>query len=496
MLTWTEQGTRNGNVRRQILTAMASCGAVVGIGLMGCRPSDVLSVPPPAGVTPSSAYQSQNGAEGLLVAGKGQVFQGLAEGFYGPGLLTWSNVLGDEFTWAFFAFYPNYANIDARVTVGGSGFIESGDAALQQLLLGRLTLLSAVPALEKYESASGRAKIAEAFALLAYTELVAAEDYCAGVPLAALAPVQGVHYGAPLTTDSLLGVAEADFDSAVAYAGGNATIAGLASVGLGRARLDRGHFAAAAAAVGGVPTSFVYNTELEPGGVSAGGPRTFNVYDDNLVNWGCGTINVGEHKGGNGLNYVSAQDPRLVLSTSQGITCDAAQGASTDSVWYYPMKFGAPTSSFVPLATGVEARLIEAEAALQAQQPVTWAGDLNALRADSANTKVTFQNLLTPDSTTTASQAEQVDVMFRERAFWLFGTGTRLGDMRRLIRQYGRDQSTVFPTGPYPNGANPLLPLPLPNYGTDVSLTLPTSAGGLSDPNPAYKGCLTSTKTA
>ena len=80
--------------------------------------------------------------------------------------------------------------------------------------------------------------------------------------------------------------------------------------------------------------------------------------------------------------------------------------------------------------------------------------------------------------------------MFRERAFWLYGTGTRLGDMRRLIRQYGRDQSTVFPVGAYSNPNAPALPEPIPQYGTDVRLTLPTSRAGLSDPNPNYKGCL------
>jgi hypothetical protein len=64
-----------------------------------------------------------------------------------------------------------------------------------------------------------------------------------------------------------------------------------------------------------------------------------------------------------------------------------------------------------------------------------------------------------------------------------------LGDMRRLIRQYGRDQSTVYPVGPFPNGNASTLPSPLPNYGTDVNITLPTAAGTYSDPNPAYKGC-------
>ncbi len=474
---------------------VVGCAVAVETVLGGCRPGDVLSVPPPAGVTPSSAYQNQNGVEALFGHGKAQVFQGVAEGFL--GVVQWSGLVGDEFTWTYFSYSASDANIDARATVGTRGFREEGDAGLQALLGGRLTLLSAVSGLEQYEPASGRSKIGEAFALVGYTELLAAEDYCAGVPLAALVSVRGIQYGTPLTTDSLLAVAEADFDSAAAHAGNDATIAALAAVGLGRTRLDRGHFAAAGAAVSVVPTNFVYNTELQPGGYTNGGPNTFNLYDFQTTYATCGFMNVGDHKGGNGLNFLSAQDPRLVLSTTVAETCDGFYTGSPDSVWYYPMKFGNP-SVYVPLATGIEARLIEAEAALKANQVNTWAANLRALRADSVDTHVMFPagDSLPADSTTTGGAAMQVDVMFRERAFWLFGTGTRLGDLRRLVRQYGRDQATVFPTGPYPNGNNPKLPAPLPNYGTDVSLTLPSQASGLADPNPAYKGCLTSTKVA
>ncbi len=478
---------------RRVAMVIPWAAVTIVSAVAACRPSDVLSVPPPAGVTSSSAYQNQAGAEGLFANGKAQVFQGMTAGF--SGLLQWSGALGDEFTWTYFTFDASYANVDARSTVGTKGFQEAGDVPAQSLLRGRLTLLSAVPVLEKFESGSGRSKVGEAFALIGYAELLIAEDYCAGAPMDALVPVQGIQYGTPLTTDSLLRVAAADFDSAAAYAGGNATIVALAAIGGARARLDRGQFATLAAGLTGVSTSFVYNAELEP--VGGGGPRIYNVYEDQAANLGCGYVNVGDRKGGNGLNYVSAQDPRLVLSTTVAKTCDGFYGGSADSVWYYPMKFGNP-STYVPLATGVEARLIEAEAALQGQRVGAWATALRTLRADSADTHVAFPaaDSLPADSTTLASPAMQVDVMFRERGFWLYGTGTRLGDLRRLIRQYGRDQSTVFPSGPYPNGANGKLPSALPNYGTDVSLTLPTSAATLGDPNPAYKGCITNTKTA
>ncbi len=132
-----------------------------------------------------------------------------------------------------------------------------------------------------------------------------------------------------------------------------------------------------------------------------------------------------------------------------GKTCDGLNAGSADSVWYYPVKFGNPSTS-IPLTTGIEARLIEAENALKGGQIAQWGADLRALRADTANTHVVFPpaDSLPADSAENASPAAQVDLIFRERAFWLYGTGSRLGDMRRLIRQYGRDQSTVFPTGP------------------------------------------------
>ncbi len=462
----------------------------------GCRPSDVLSVPPPAGVVTSGSLANQSGAEGALAAARAQLFYA-ADGFYFSGLLSWSGMLADELTFSGFAFIAGYANIDARETVAQGGFLESADRSWQSLLQARAALIQAVPGLAKYEPASAQSSIGEAYALAGYAELLIAESYCSGSLLSQIEPGGRIDYGQPITNDSLLVLATAHFDSAVAHANGDPTVLGLASVGLGRALLDRGQYAGAAVAVQSVPTSFAYNVELPPtynfGTTQFSNPYAWGIQDPT------GRIfNVADVKGMNGLNFISGNDPRLTFDTTMQ-TYDGLNGGAVPGTWYLPLKFET-NLTLMPLATGIEARLIQAEAALQAQQSVTWAGDLNTLRADSADTKVVFQNLLPADSTTTAPRAEQVDVMFRERAFWLFGTGTRLGDLRRLVRQYGRDPSTVFPTGAYPNGGNPFLPAPIPSYGTDVSLTLPTPQGltqnRMSENNPNYRGCIVSTKTA
>ncbi|HWZ60012.1 MAG TPA: RagB/SusD family nutrient uptake outer membrane protein, partial [Gemmatimonadaceae bacterium] len=226
-----------------------------------------------------------------------------------------------------------------------------------------------------------------------------------------------------------------------------------------------------------------------------GSSGTPNVYESQLPGMlGCGMVNMSDREGENGLNFVSAQDPRLVVDSTVQQTCDGG-------TWYYPAKFGNP-SQYVPLATGVEARLIAAEAALQGGDASTWAADLNALRAAAPSTYLQLDSAVRAMKTDPTgvdslhpTQDQAVDILFRERAFWLYGTGTRQADLRRLIRQYGRDQNTVFPSGPFANGNNPNLLSPLPSYGTDVSFTLPTAASGNTTTNPNYKGCLVPTST-
>ena len=50
-------------------------------------------------------------------------------------------------------------------------------------------------------------------------------------------------------------------------------------------------------------------------------------------------------------------------------------------------------------------------------------------------------------ATTPAAKDAAIDLLFREKAFWTFGRGQRLPDLRRLVRQYGRTDDQVFPTG-------------------------------------------------
>jgi starch-binding outer membrane protein, SusD/RagB family len=77
-----------------------------------------------------------------------------------------------------------------------------------------------------------------------------------------------------------------------------------------------------------------------------------------------------------------------------------------------------------------------------------------------------------------ADSASAVSVFFREKAFWTFSRGQRLGDLRRLIRQYGRTEDTTFPVGTHYKGGV---------YGDDVNLPVPKNEEGN---NPNFHGCL------
>ena len=78
-----------------------------------------------------------------------------------------------------------------------------------------------------------------------------------------------------------------------------------------------------------------------------------------------------------------------------------------------------------------------------------------------------------------STDAARVDQLFRERAFSLFGRGTRTGDLRRLIRQYNRLPASVFPVGAWHKGGN---------YGPDVTIPLPLAEA--NNPNAGAGMCL------
>ncbi|HEX3865952.1 MAG TPA: hypothetical protein VHV78_04335, partial [Gemmatimonadaceae bacterium] len=127
-------------------------------------------------------------------------------------------------------------------------------------------------------------------------------------------------------------------------------------------------------------------------------------------------------------------------------------------------------------ASGIDARLYEAEARLNASDIPGMMTILNALRASKQTIGTVAIPALTPLATP-PDQASATALLFREKAFWTFGRGQRLPDLRRLIRQYKLTQDHVFPSGPYFKGGS---------YGTDVNFPVPNS----EQVNPLFTACL------
>jgi hypothetical protein len=300
--------------------------------------------------------------------------------------------------------------------------------------------------------------LGEMLSLAGFGYIYFGEDFCSGVPFSRL-DGDTIVYGEPQTTEEMFTNAIARFDAALAEPGVQAEesqeIAYLASIGKARALLNLGDpasVAAAAAAVAAVPTDFVYASEH-----SDAPTRLQNA----IYNYNVGALwSLSDLEGGVGLPYRSADDPRIPFEDTE------STGLDNTTPQFNLLKYDQPSTD-VAVADGIEARLIEAEAALNNNDLGGMTDILNGLRD--------LQGLAPLG--VPGSFDEGVDQLFSERAFWLFATGHRLGDMRRLIRQYNRTQEQVFPSGPYLKGGS---------YGTDVNLPLPQEV----ENNPNSNGCL------
>jgi len=335
------------------------------------------------------------------------------------------------------------------------------------LQLARSDLGSAITgwaAVKSMTNAAAKDSLSEMYTLRGVTENLFAEAYCSGVPFSVVKPDGSFEYGAPQTTVQILSRATASIDSALALATGN-TYKYFAQVSKGRTLVNAGQFAAAAAAVAGVPTSYKYTLYHSV----ATGRQQNGIYNGTFVSGSRYTI--GTKEGTNGLDFLTTPaDPRVPWTPS---TRTGFDGTSRNLP--VEQKYPAQGSSVV-LADGIEARLIEAEARLQgatqADRDATFAL-LNTLRATGLATAIA------PLAASPATQDAAVDLLFKERAFWLWLTGHRLGDMRRLLRQYGRNQANVFPVGT-------LALRPSDTYGTDVNFIIPFPEKN----NPNFTGCI------
>jgi hypothetical protein len=206
---------------------------------------------------------------------------------------------------------------------------------------------------------------------------------------------------------------------AAAQAAGNDDLLNLARVGRARARLDAGDLAGAAEDAAAVPEDFVF--VLDGSDVSG---RYYNrVYSQNNASNNATTVAVAFR----GLTVQGLPDPRVPVRVTDTTAGDQVNKLARQ------LKFGGLTAD-MPLATGVEARLILAEARGGAEGVAI----LNALRAR--------EGVELP-ALTAAEEADFQGTVYAERSRELWLQGNRWYDVRRGNLALAPATGAAYPKG-------------------------------------------------
>ncbi|MEP7383640.1 MAG: hypothetical protein ABI910_18285, partial [Gemmatimonadota bacterium] len=401
--------------------------------LASCNPNTVLDVADPDVVRPgnlvgkSALPALRSGVFGsfqIAFSGGGDLQNGGHEGIINLGGLFSDELINAE-------TFSDRINLDAhRVTAANGTMV----ALFLDLSRARAAAAAASRKYAKFDP--GTAGHIEMIAIDGFVHVLFGEHYCSGVPFSTITDNEELQYGQPLSTSEIFDVAIAKFDSVIAMAQTlqDDNLASLGRVGKGRALVNLGRFAEAASAVSGVPTSFRFDIQS-----STNSDRQKNGIWHYFTN--SASFSVADREGGVGLPFASDDDPRIRPEDTGG------PGFDGETELFVALKYPDATTPTV-LADGVEARLIEAEAALRAGNASAMLATLDAIRAG-----INLDPL-----TDLGTQVGREDLLFKERAYWLYLTGHRTGDLRREVRQYGRSIASVYPAGPYFKGGV---------YGTD-----------------------------
>jgi hypothetical protein len=336
----------------------------------------------------------------------------------------------------------------------------------------------AIPLLEEWDP-TNKALLAEMYFARGFAEMQLANDFCNGIPLSD-GSGETVVYDTPRTGAEILAVAVASFDTAIVKAGTDSQsvfVATAARIGKGRALMALDQYDAAAQAVAGIPTSYKYQ-------------HSFSLTTSTNIIWAQGfsakRYSVGDSIEGNNrdifvrnaIPFTSAKDPRVPVTDTKYNT-QPTVGQDGGTIMRLTTLYDRLTA--IDVANGTDARLIEAENYLEKGDIANWLATLNGLR-NGANRvtsigTVTLSATALPNLVDPGTDDARVGLLFREKAFWTFARGQRLGDARRLVRQYGRASTDVFPEGVHFKSGN---------YGGDVNLPVVTD----EENNPNFTGCL------
>ncbi|HVS61664.1 MAG TPA: hypothetical protein VHE82_13315 [Gemmatimonadaceae bacterium] len=469
--------------------------------LAACSKDKIITITDPDVIFPSDLGTPES-AEALRVgalARLSDITGGLqGSGSLNEGIFFFSGVLADE--WRSTDTFVQRDEVDSRAITLANSAMTLEARGLHRT---RVAALLAIPVLRQFKPLSV-SDVGQMFWVRGWAEMTIAENFCNGMPISFLDESNTIQYGDPETNVQIYNRALKSFDSASAnttagVARGD-TVKWLAAIEKGRVLLDLGDYAQAGSVVttANVPNNFKFTMSYSQ-----------TILDNQIwaLNNSAGRWMPANNEGPLGLNPATANDPRVPICIGGTAACKNFDPNQTRAN-SFDQNFGAgsflvqlvwPTrDADISVAMGTEARLIEAEVALRSGDVATFLAKLNFLRANFNTFKqpsdpcsetltiagcptITGGNLLLP-LTDPGTQSANEDLLFRERAFWLWSTAHRLADLRRLVRPvsdggFGRTENSVFPNGFYYKGGN---------YGDDKFLIIPIAEQN----NPQYRGCL------
>jgi hypothetical protein len=267
-----------------------------------------------------------------------------------------------------------------------------------------------------------------------YSLVLLGEGFCSGV----ISQVNGadIQYGVELQPPQVLAEAEARFTTALAaaQAAGRTDLARLALLGRARARLDGGNYTGAKADAALVDSAFVFTVSAS----DVSDRRSNRIWSQNGVGGGGEATSVG-------ALYRALGDPRVPVAPV--LVSGVVKKSVTGVPLYRQGKYATANTPFV-LASGLEARLIIAEADARAGTLGPAIATLNAFRA--ANGQTAFGG-----STQGDVLADIVDQ--RRRQFFL--DGHHLGDLIRFNLPLTPASGATYPGGGV-YGSSRCLPIP------------------------------------
>jgi len=440
----------------------AAAAAIVPLLVTSCSPKDELLDPQTPTVIDQGAVDGPTGANGLRVGALGAFKMQT-----GSGETLWQlgGLLGDEWKSSNSSAATN--EIDRRSISTSNTGLTTAYTGIQQA---RGYFRNAIDAMKQWvpDDSIARSRIGELYFGLGFLEMQMAEALCNGVPIGEVRGGLPV-YGASKTNADLFAMAGAHLDSALALAVAKDTaysvkIFSAALVTKARILVDLGQFGNASVLASQVPTNYQYTLTFSTGSGLNGNWSLNTSQSAYSVSDSADATGVVK----NAIPFVSAKDVRVPTANANKTGADGTTPLFTTSIW--------ANTGQIPVVSGVDARLIEAEAKLNGNDIAGMMTILNGLRT-TAQTLGTFRPAAQAALPTPATQSAATTVFFREKAFWTFGRGQRLGDLRRMIRQYKFAPDQVLPTGSYYKGGA---------YGPDVNFPVPD----VERANPQFSGCI------